>query len=103
MFLAGNGELLFPLGEAAKAAHWVASRGAAIVGGEVYGPRPPGWGTFLRQWSAPERDPSESWSDYVASTLMLAESEIARGPGLPEREWDPGDVYVFLAEQAEPR
>ncbi len=96
VFVAGNGELFWPVSVAQEAAAWARLRDLAIVGGEVYSPRPPFWGTFIRAWTVEQgREADEDWETVVRRCFVRAGDEVAAEP--------PGNTLVYLATEVEPQ
>lgn len=98
VFIAGNGEVFWPEPVAIEAARWLAARNLAIVGGEVYVPRSPAWGVFMRCWDTSTMpDEGRGWGAQVALGLEHALREIAAGFGDAQVDGEVSDLHFFLA------
>lgn len=102
VFVAGNGELFWPRSWAPVAAAWLAERAGAIAGGEVYVPRPPAWGSFVREWWADPPVAGEPWPEFVARCLERTLAEVERSPGPVTFAFDPDQALYFLAVVSAP-
>jgi hypothetical protein len=112
MLRAANGELAWPIGEAAAAVSWIASKGLAILGGEAWlvGPAPGvgdllPWGhddaghvifgfvPFLgsstpavRGWGVEAQQPHEEWDAFVARCHRESLAALAKEAEAIQRE-----------------
>jgi hypothetical protein len=102
-FRIGNSELFWPPTASVEAAKWLASRGFAVFGGEIYetGFRQ-GWGSFTRAWSTePGWGAHEPWEMYVNRGLIQVVKEVEAHASSNELAVDSdsnrGSYLFFLA------